>query len=132
MVMVGILLILSSRPRSSRFTQPLTISHHGYDEIRRYISSEKEAVNFLLDKVGEPYITAHVNHLSDCPNARNAQHNIIPDILARNFPTGRQRINDSGATSSAEACFEVKTFSACPSVNLVLFDVLLRGIYLRN
>jgi hypothetical protein len=57
MVMVGILLILSSRPRSSRFTQPLTISHHGYDEIRRYISSEKEAVNFLLDKVGEPYIT---------------------------------------------------------------------------
>ena len=79
------------------------------------ISSEKEAVNFLLDKVGEPYITAYVNHLSDGPNARNALHNIIPDILARNFPTGRQRINDSGATSSAEAFFEVKTYTACPS-----------------
>ena len=79
------------------------------------ISSEKEAVNFLLDKVGEPYITAYVNHLSDCPNARNALHNIIPDILAHNFPTGRQRINDSGATSSAEAIFEVKTYTACPS-----------------
>jgi hypothetical protein len=79
------------------------------------IYSEKEAVNFLLDKIGEPYITAYVNHVSSHPNARKAQHAIVPDLHARNFPVGRQRINGSGATSSAEAFFEIKTFTACNS-----------------
>ena len=79
------------------------------------ISSDKEAANFLIDKIGEPYITNYVNHLSDGLNSRNTLHNIIPDIVARNYPTGSQRINDSGATSSAEAMFEIKTMSPCPS-----------------
>ena len=34
-------------------------------------------------------------------------HTIMPDI---HFPSGRQRVNDSGASSSAEAIFEVKTY----------------------
>lgn len=56
------------------------------------ISSEKEAVNFLLDKVGEPYITSYVNHVSSTPNTRRAPHAIVPDLLAHNFPTGRQQV----------------------------------------
>ena len=69
------------------------------------IHSEKEAVNFLLDKVGDPYITSYVNHvsISSHPNARKAPHYIVPDIHARNFSVGRQTLNDSGSTSSAEA-----------------------------
>ena len=67
------------------------------------IQSEKEAVNFLLDKVGDPHITSYVNHH---PNSRKAPHFIVPDIHARNFPAGKETINDSGATSTAEAFFE--------------------------
>ena len=37
----------------------------------------------------------------------------MPDIHAYNYPTGRQRVNDSGATASGEAIFEVKTYVAC-------------------
>ena len=33
------------------------------------IHSEKEAVNFLIDKIGDPHITAYVNHVSSHPNA---------------------------------------------------------------
>ena len=79
------------------------------------IHSEKEAVNFLIDKIGDPHITAYVNHVSSHPNARKAPHAIVPDVHAWNYPTGRQRVNDSGATSSAEAIFEVKTYTACNS-----------------
>ena len=79
------------------------------------ISTEKEAVNFLLDKVGEPYITSYVNHVSSTPNARRAPHAIVPDLLAHNFPTGKQQVNDSGASSSGEAFFEIKTYTACNS-----------------
>ena len=28
-----------------------------------------EVVNFLIDKVGKPYITSYVNHVSNHPNA---------------------------------------------------------------
>ncbi len=77
------------------------------------IFSEKEAANFLLDKVGEPHITSYINHVSSHPNAKKAPHSIVPDIHATNFPVGRQTINDSGAISAAEAIFEIKTYSAC-------------------
>ena len=80
------------------------------------IHSEKEAVNFILDKVGEPYITSYVNHVRRHNNSnRRANHDIVQDIHAMNFPTGRQRVNDSGSTRDAEAFFEVKTFTACKS-----------------
>ena len=79
------------------------------------IASEKEAVNFLLDKVGEPYILRYVSHVSAAPNARKAPHAIVPDIHALNFSTGKQRVNDSGATTTAEAFFEMKTYTACKS-----------------
>ncbi len=64
-----------------------------------------EVVNFLVDKIGHPYITSYVNHVSSHPNAQKAPHAIVPDIHAFNFPPGGQRVNDSGATTAAEAFF---------------------------
>ncbi len=74
-----------------------------------------EAVNFLVNKIGHPYIMSYVNHVSSHPNAQKAPHVIAPVIHAFNFPTGGQQVNDSGAKSAAEAFFEIKTFTACKS-----------------
>ena len=46
----------------------------------------EEAANFLLDKIGEPYITRYVNHVSSYPNTRRAPYLIVPDIYAHNSP----------------------------------------------
>ena len=45
---------------------------------------EKEAVNFLLDKVGDPCIAQYVNHVTASPSARKAPYAIVPDLHARN------------------------------------------------
>ena len=80
------------------------------------ILSEKESANFLLGKVGNPYITLYVNHVARKNNGnRRAKHAIVPDIHAINFPAGKQSINDRGSSRAAEAIFEVKTFTACKS-----------------
>jgi hypothetical protein len=66
--------------------------------------------------VGDPHITPYVNHVARKNNGnRRAQHAIVPDIHALNFPAGKQSINDSGSSREAEAIFEVKTFTACKS-----------------
>ncbi len=75
--------------------------------------SAAEAVNFLVNKIGQPYIMSYVNHVSSHPNAQKAPHAVVPDIHAFNFPTGGQRVDESGATSAAEAFFKIKTFTAC-------------------
>eukprot|EP00956_Cyclotella_meneghiniana_P022482 scaffold42663_cov56-Cyclotella_meneghiniana.AAC.2 len=65
------------------------------------IHSEKEAVKFLLGKVPDPWMTHYVDHISSShTSARNSPHAIVPDILAHahEYPAGRQRINDSGAS----------------------------------
>ena len=49
------------------------------------VHSEKEAVNFLLGKVGEPHITSYINHVSRGEGNRRAMHAIVPDIHATNF-----------------------------------------------
>ena len=80
------------------------------------ILSEKEATNFLLGKVGDPHITSYVNHVARKKNGnRRAQHAIVPDIHAMNFPAGKQSINDSGSSRVADAIFEVKISTACKS-----------------
>ena len=76
---------------------------------------EKEAVNFLLDKVGDPYITRYDNHISSAANSRSSQHASMPDLYPRNFPAGRQRVDDSRTHRTTEALFEVKTHRACNS-----------------
>ena len=77
---------------------------------------EKEAINFLFDKVGQPYITNYVSHVPARRNACNALHVMVPDLHAYNFPSDtRQCANDSGATSAGEAFFDINTFTACNS-----------------
>lgn len=75
------------------------------------IHSEKDAVNFILDKVWEPYITNYMNRVSRHSNARKTPHYVVPDLRAWNFPTGKQRVNDSDTTMTAEAFFGVKTYT---------------------
>ena len=77
------------------------------------IHAEKEAVNFIMDKVGEPHISSYINHFAAHSSARRAKYAIIPDLHALNFPVGKQTINDSGVTTTAEAFFKIKMFTAC-------------------
>ena len=81
------------------------------------IDSVLEPVNFFLGKVRQPFFGDYVhNSITSQPcNPRNAWHAVVPDIHATNYPTGRQVVNDSGATRSADAIFEVKTFTFCPT-----------------
>ena len=74
---------------------------------------EKEAVNFLLGKVGKPHITSYVNHAVCEANPQSAAHAIVPDIHAQNFHVERQTVDDTGANCAVEAFFEVKTYAAC-------------------
>ncbi len=78
------------------------------------INSTTEAVNFLIKKVWQPYIGDYVNHVMSKPgHSKNVQDAIVPDLHATNYPTGSQIVNDSGASRSAEAIFEIKTFVIC-------------------
>ena len=79
------------------------------------VVSVKEAVNFLLGKVGEPWMGRYIDHIAPFPNARASTHGIVPDIHAYNYPAGRRCVNDSGAALSGDAIFEVKTYTACPT-----------------
>ena len=74
---------------------------------------EKEAVNFILNKVSDPFITRYVNHVSSSTNSRKAPYTIVPDLHAHNFPAGKHRVNNTEATSTAEAILEVKAYTAC-------------------
>ena len=49
-----------------------------------------------------------------CDLAQSSPFAIFPDVHAFNFPIGRQRVRDSGAATTAEAFFEVKTMTARP------------------
>ena len=53
-----------------------------------------------------------ISQATQIPNTRKAPYSIVPDIHAtRNFPVGKQPINDRGETLTAEAFFEVKTYT---------------------
>jgi hypothetical protein len=78
------------------------------------IDSITEAANFLINKVGQPYIGDYTNHLTSQPDhPKNVQDAIVPNLHATNYPTGSQIINDSRASRSAEVIFEIKTFTIC-------------------
>ena len=49
---------------------------------------EQEAVNYIFNKIGDPYISQYVNHVSSVANSRKAQRAIVPDLHAHNFPVG--------------------------------------------
>jgi hypothetical protein len=65
---------------------------------RRYVA---------VDKLPELFLSRDINHIVQHPNQRNTPHSIIPDIHAYNVPSKRQNINDSGASQTDEAIFEV-------------------------
>ena len=48
-----------------------------------------------------------INHLARYNKARMAPHAIVSDLHAFNFPAGKQMVNDSCVSSSAEAFFKV-------------------------
>jgi hypothetical protein len=81
------------------------------------IRAVPEAANYLFDKLPEPFLSKYINHIVQHPNQQNAPHSIIPDIHAYkyNFPSDQQNVNDSGASQTDEALFEVKTIQACPT-----------------
>ena len=79
------------------------------------IISQDEAVNFLSNKVGSPWIDRYIDHVAQSEVPSKAANAVVPDIHAFNYPTGRQRMNDSSACLTAEAIFEVKTMTACKS-----------------
>ena len=81
------------------------------------IQSHMEAANFLNGKIGQPTFPTTLT-TTEHPNPKSAQHAIIPDIHAYNYPSGRQRINDSGASTTDKAFFELKTMTACVSENM--------------
>ena len=56
------------------------------------IRSEKEAANFLLDKIGDPYISRYVHHISTLANTRKQKtFAIVPDMHTVNFLLGGSR-----------------------------------------
>jgi hypothetical protein len=74
-----------------------------------------EAVNFLISKVRQPYIGNYINHVTSQPgHPKNVRDAIVSDFHhATNYPTGCQIINNSRASRSAEAIFEINTFTIC-------------------
>ena len=78
------------------------------------IDSMIEAANFLINKAGQPYIGDYVNHVTSQPgHPKNVRVAIVPNLHATNYSTGSQIVNDSGSSRSAEAIFEIKTFTIC-------------------
>jgi hypothetical protein len=78
------------------------------------IDSTREAANFLINKVGQPYIGDYVNYFISHPgHPKNVQDAIVPNLHATNYLTGSQIVNNSRASRSAEAIFEIKTFTIC-------------------
>jgi hypothetical protein len=83
------------------------------------IDSTTEAANFLINKVGQPYIGDYVNHITSQPgHSKNVQDAIVLDLHATNYPTRSQIVNDSGESRSTEAIFEIKTVTICKTQNI--------------
>jgi hypothetical protein len=76
------------------------------------LDSMTEAVNFLIKTVGQPYVGDYVNHITSQPgHPKNAQDAIVPNLHTKKYPTVIQIVNDSRASRSAKAIFEIKTFT---------------------
>ena len=73
--------------------------------------AEKEVVNFIMDKVGEPHISSNINHVAAHNSAKKAKFAIIPNLHALNLSVSKQTINDSRVTTTADAIFEIKTYT---------------------
>ena len=77
--------------------------------------TDREAENFLANKVPEKYMRRYNKNLSmskaQHKGKQKAPNSITPDIQVHNYPVGKKGGNDSGAQSNTlPAIFEVKTF----------------------
>ena len=72
-------------------------------------------VQSVIGKISGPAIERYVQHHAQERDARRSPWSVIPDLHAMNFPARNGAINDSGAISSGEAIFEMKTMTACIS-----------------
>ena len=77
--------------------------------------TDREAENFLANKVPEKYMRRYNKNLSmnkaQHKGKQKAPDSITPDIQVHNYPVGKKGGNDSGAQSNTlPAIFEVKTF----------------------
>ena len=66
----------------------------------------------MLGKVRDPHMTRYTNPMAKSTNRTRGKFAAIPGLHAINYPQGMHKVNDSGATMSAEAVFEVKTYNA--------------------
>eukprot|EP00956_Cyclotella_meneghiniana_P003815 scaffold4607_cov39-Cyclotella_meneghiniana.AAC.7 len=74
-------------------------------------------------KVPDPWMTHYVDNISSSHMpAHNSPHAIVPDILAHEheYPAGRQRINDSGASLSARAVGIGQPSAITPKYDVVI------------
>ena len=69
------------------------------------IFAVREAGNFLWDKVGKHFITSYLNHMLQYDKPQKSPFAIILELHAFIYSMGCQRVNDSGAKSTAEASF---------------------------
>ncbi len=65
--------------RTLQPTKQTSTDHPGYDEIGGNTLC-CWGINFSVDKIGHPYITSYVNHVSSHPTAQKAPHAIALDI----------------------------------------------------
>ena len=86
------------------------VDHISSSHTHTFASAHTHTIKLSRGKVLDPWMSNYVDHIAAQTSARNSPHAIVPDILAHEYPAGRQTINDSGASSSGEAFFEVKTY----------------------
>ena len=65
----------------------------------------------MLGKVRDPHMTCYSNAMAKSTHRVCARFAVIQDLHAINYPQEMHKVNDSGATMSAETVFEVETYS---------------------
>ena len=58
-------------------------------------------------------MSAYIIHITSHDQPRKTRDAIIPDLHAHNMPRGKQVVDKSGASSTEQAFYEVKTFYPC-------------------
>jgi len=80
------------------------------------IHAEKEAINFIMDKVGEPHISAYINHAAVHNPARKSKYAITPGLHAHNFQQASKQSMILVAHQQQRHCFRSKNTRHAKSV----------------
>ena len=60
------------------------------------VSAQRQAANFMLGKVRDPYMTCYINAMAKSTNRTCAKFALILDMHAINYPQGMHKVTDSG------------------------------------